>query len=472
MRTRKGTTAATAAAVAVALGALGATAEAVELPEGPRLGPGDRILILAPHPDDEVIACAGVVQKALAQNLPLKVVFLTHGDNNQWSFAVYRKRPVLSPRAVRTMGEIRRAEALAAADILGVRRDNLVFLGYPDFRTIEIWSRHWGEAPACRGMLNRARAVPYADAFRPGAPHKGEEIIRDLRAIFTDFRPTQIFVSHPADHNGDHRALYLFTRVALWTLEDRMSPAVHPYLVHFRKWPQPRGLCPAVTNSPPGALVSKVRWITEPLNAEEITKKLDALRAHRTQYRSSAQYLLSFVRANELFGDFETLNIPPAAGTTIETESAGDAPQAESNPLLNEDERAVFVGIEERLMGLSNSNFVVRVKYSRPLTGAVALSLQAFGFRHDRPFETMPKIHVQLDAISHRVMDQSRALPRESCAVTRLPRQIEVQIPLCVLGDPERILCDSRTRVGSIPLDWVAWRIVDLRSRLPAGAGR
>jgi hypothetical protein len=47
----------------------------------------DRILILSPHPDDEVIATGGIIQQALAQDLPIHVAFFTYGDNNEWAFA-------------------------------------------------------------------------------------------------------------------------------------------------------------------------------------------------------------------------------------------------------------------------------------------------------------------------------------------------------------------------------------------------
>ena len=67
----------------------------------------DRILVLAPHPDDESLACGGVIQRALNSGLPVHVLFLTLGDNNEWSFMVYRKRPELSPSQVRSMGEVR-----------------------------------------------------------------------------------------------------------------------------------------------------------------------------------------------------------------------------------------------------------------------------------------------------------------------------------------------------------------------------
>jgi LmbE family N-acetylglucosaminyl deacetylase len=92
-------------------------------------GADDRILVLAPHPDDEALACAGAIQRGLASGLPVHVVFLTLGDNNEWSFTVYRKRPQLLPRQVRAMGEVRHDEALSAARALGLAPDALIFLG-------------------------------------------------------------------------------------------------------------------------------------------------------------------------------------------------------------------------------------------------------------------------------------------------------------------------------------------------------
>ena len=80
------------------------------------------------------------------------------------------------------MGEVRHHEALAAAKILGVDTNQLVFLGYPDFGTLTIWYRHWADRPSFESMLTKVTNVPYEDAFRPGAPYKGEEIVRDLEA--------------------------------------------------------------------------------------------------------------------------------------------------------------------------------------------------------------------------------------------------------------------------------------------------
>ena len=128
--------------------------------------PQDRVLIMAPHPDDEILGCAGIIQKALAAKIPVKVVFFTYGDNNEWAFLLYRKHPVIMSKAVQGMGMVRHDEAIEAAREMGLSPDDLVFLGYPDFGTINIWLWHWGDEPAFKSMLTKVTAVPYANAFR------------------------------------------------------------------------------------------------------------------------------------------------------------------------------------------------------------------------------------------------------------------------------------------------------------------
>src|SRR5438105_6795742 len=45
----------------------------------------DRVLVLAPHPDDESLGAAGLIQCAVAAHARVCVVFATNGDNNAWA---------------------------------------------------------------------------------------------------------------------------------------------------------------------------------------------------------------------------------------------------------------------------------------------------------------------------------------------------------------------------------------------------
>jgi len=421
----------------------------------------DRILVLAPHPDDEVLGCAGIIQRAVKNGIPVKIAFLTYGDNNQWSFLIYRKHLVLMPKAVRLMGEMRRNEAIEASKTLGLPSENLIFLGYPDFKTLNIWYTNWGKSAPAKSMLTHVRAVPYQTAFRPGAEYKGEDILEDLKSIIRDFRPTKIFVSHPADHNPDHRSLYLFTRVALLDLESEIQPSLNPYLIHYKRWPKPAGYHPDSKLSPPETLASDISWKSNTLTADEIALKHLAIQKHHSQFISSPGYLLSFIRSPELFGDFPDILVRKNTSDSALTQNRADDLQTPPEE-LEDNEIASFVGIEERLVHIDNDCLVMSLALSRPLGKAVGLSVFAFGYRADTPFKDMPKIRIRFATMWHKVFDQRKQIKGQGIIIKRNAKKIVVRIPLDILGKPEKIFTSANTYLGAVPLDWVSWRILDL----------
>lgn len=72
-----------------------------------------RILALVPHEDDEINTCGSLIKILSICNAEVFVAYSTNGD---WKFSA----------------EIRIKEALAAAKVLGVRSENVFFLGYGD----------------------------------------------------------------------------------------------------------------------------------------------------------------------------------------------------------------------------------------------------------------------------------------------------------------------------------------------------
>lgn len=442
-------------------GCRGAVVSPVSSSPALALTPQDRLLVLAPHPDDEVLGCGGIIQQAVAMGVPVHVVFLTYGDNNQWSFLVYRKRPVLSPKGVQRMGLVRHDEAVVAAQRLGLAPGDLTFLGYPDFGTLQMWISRWGDRPPFTSMLTRVTAVPYANALRPGASYMGEEILRDLTAVLRAFKPTKVFVSHPSDHMPDHQALYLFTQVALWDLQTEMRPAVYPYLVHFRRWPRPRGYHPQTILEPPAGLQSVVIWQSHSLSPEEVKRKYAAIQAHRTQYAYSRRYLLSFIRPNELFSDFPVVRLRVDA-PPIPLSSGRHAEFIEAPEQLLDEEQAAFVGLQWRHVQVTDGQLVLSIEFSRPLAATVSASVYVFGYRTDRPFGQMPKLQVKLDALSHSVFNHAEKLREDRVRVTRTPTLMTVAIPLELLGNPQRILTSARSYLADVPLDWAPWRTLDM----------
>lgn len=98
--------------------------------QGPRAG--ERILIVAPHVDDEAIAAAGYASDALAAGAEVFVVYLTAGDGGRVSADFEGRTLWPRPKDYLREGRIRIGEAHAVMALLGVPPANLFVLGYPD----------------------------------------------------------------------------------------------------------------------------------------------------------------------------------------------------------------------------------------------------------------------------------------------------------------------------------------------------
>jgi LmbE family N-acetylglucosaminyl deacetylase len=136
----------------------------------------DRVLVVAPHPDDETLGAGGLIQHAQGAAATLAVVFLTDGDNNPWAQRATELRwRIGSPERGRFAAR-RRAEALAALQALGADPAGASFMGLPDQGLTSLLLRD------------------------------GVELDRRLRGIFASFSPTLVVGPSFADLHPDHSA--------------------------------------------------------------------------------------------------------------------------------------------------------------------------------------------------------------------------------------------------------------------------
>jgi LmbE family N-acetylglucosaminyl deacetylase len=342
---------------------------------------------------------------------------------------------------------VRAFEALRAGRELGLENGDEAFLGYPDFGTLEIWENRWGpDREAFRSMFSEEASVPYWFAETPGAPYKGESILADLKGVIADFKPTKIFVSHPGDTNPDHVAYGLYLRTALWDLKDVVQPEVYHFLTHYGEWPQPRGLYFDAPHEPPAQFDEPGRWVTLPLQPDQVRHKLDALKRHKTQYDASREYLESYMRANELFDRFEEIALTADAPAVTILPSgravAGSTPPADSPA----------VGLP-RFARVEGTDLVLGAP-SADWQGAVRL----MGYRADRPFEEMPKIAVDLRAgDDYSVSERKAWVAPDSVQLTRGEGLTELRVPLALLGNPERLHLNMEIKPAEGPLDPMPW---------------
>lgn len=83
----------------------------------------DKVLIVAPHPDDEVLGCSGLIQRLLNKGKRVDVVILSGGGKSHAGCCRIDES---------TLIESRRNLSRKAAKILGLPLENLHFLDYPD----------------------------------------------------------------------------------------------------------------------------------------------------------------------------------------------------------------------------------------------------------------------------------------------------------------------------------------------------
>ena len=257
----------------------------------------DRILVIAPHPDDETLCCGGYLQQAVAAGATVGVVWITAGDSFEIDAIVTERTLRPKGAGLEKLGARRTTEAHAAADRLGVARAHQYLLGFPD-RDIRALL-HGPPGTPLRSRYTGVSAVPYADALHPGSAYTGVSLRRNLQEVIDRFAPTIVLAAAPQDRHPDHSASGALALELVRTSAPKTR--VYYWIVHGgRQWPAPRGLHRAVSLQPP-ASARALAWEQLPLTEAQVSGKLAALGYHRTQLRVMSRFLNAFVRSSEIY---------------------------------------------------------------------------------------------------------------------------------------------------------------------------
>ena len=255
----------------------------------------DRVLVVAPHPDDETLCCSGLLRRAAQLNIPARVMFVTNGDGSRTAqlFKTVRE-PLARDNDLFSLAQHRQVEALGALKELGLTQGDADFLGFPDggLTTLLSGARNY------YSPTTRRNHVAYPRAYAPGAHYDGATLLDVTARLFDEWKPTRVFTSHPLDTHADHAATF---RLCQRVLQRAHSPAkLQSCLVHYGVWPVPNGLHLDANIAPPAALLGR-SWQTLALSEIEIQAKLAALERYDSQLVSLPRYLRAFVRRNELY---------------------------------------------------------------------------------------------------------------------------------------------------------------------------
>ena len=262
-----------------------------------------RLLVIAPHPDDEVLGAGGLMQRVKSTGGTVRVVYLTDGDG--YPEGVKEEDHVEAPTAKDYLGygKQRRREARAALVRLGLADAFQTFLGFPDGGLCRLTREYWSDRRAAyRSPYTRLNRPPKGEMLRPATQYRGEDLSQELALIIGDFNPTMIAVPRREDQHADHCAAWYFLNDALNDVR-----RVHPefttdeinYIVHFNTWPfEDDG--PAL-EPPPGLRGGASGWMRLALTPAETRSKRQALRRFTTQMHVMDWFLDGFARSNEVF---------------------------------------------------------------------------------------------------------------------------------------------------------------------------
>jgi len=135
-----------------------------------------RIIVFAPHPDDETWGCGGTIAKKLREGYKVLIVVMTDGR-----YAFKKVLGIDSDPTPEELKEIRKEEVKRAVKILGVPEENLVFLNFIDGEL----EKHEKEAE--------------------------EKVVE----ILSENNPSEIYIPYKKDSHPDHRATYRIVKKAI-----------------------------------------------------------------------------------------------------------------------------------------------------------------------------------------------------------------------------------------------------------------
>lgn len=201
------------------------------------------VLIIAPHPDDEVIGCTGVILQALEQKKKVAVVVMTNGDGFPKGTAAITGKPraELKPEDFFQLARLRQKQSYEGIRLVGLKKRDVAFLSYPDGGLAAIYhsdsgvtyrNKHTGKAETY-GLIGQ----DYHSA-RHGKPasYTKASILGDLAEIIRERSPSEIYVTHELDQHSDHRAAMWFVRDAAGQVGFRGQ--LFTFIVHGKKLPE------------------------------------------------------------------------------------------------------------------------------------------------------------------------------------------------------------------------------------------
>jgi LmbE family N-acetylglucosaminyl deacetylase len=242
------------------------------------------IMIVSPHPDDDIVAFSGVIARAIARGETVTIVYVTNGDHDGGT----------------SLGYQRELEAVnGEVGIQGLNEDNLIFLGYPDGHLADLLSSYPNQSdqfntPFGQSTTYANRGLGRTDyhSYRFGSPatYNAYNVVADLKDVISVYQPSQILTTSVYDSHPDHSTTYKFLTSALQTINiPNYVPAVHETIVwddDNTSWPNPLDASAYFAEIPYLSMISNGQLVWSQRQSIDVPLAMQS-----TNYQSNPKYL-------------------------------------------------------------------------------------------------------------------------------------------------------------------------------------
>lgn len=266
--------------------------------------------------------------------------------------------------------------------------------------------------------------------------------------MLLSFRPTHVFVTAPFDLHPDHKAACLYLNVALMNTADRFEtqPAVHYYVIHAHGWPERKSSASEL--KPPRGVNETPHWSSFPLTTKQKNAKAEALLRYKSQVAYNRDFLMSFVRSNELHYDDGAQGLLPVS-------SAPDTKEAAlSEPAMGYD--------------VHDKDFYCDLSLKSAFDEIGITAMEIFSYKKGTTFSAMPKLSLRLVGSKLFANDWTRTTSVKGVTYKLWKKRLLVKVPLSVLKDPEVLFVTVSTSQKELGMDSGAWKILKLGNASPS----
>ena len=147
-----------------------------------------KVMVIVPHEDDDLLISGQVLPSMYKNGADVRVVFATNGDKSVSAYT-------------------RQSEACNALEKLGIPREKVIFLGYPDGTQLYVgkkafsFSSGWDHTYAGKGFKDY-----HFDRFGTHAKYTAENMVDDIESVVLEYRPDYI-LAIDFDTHTDHRGV-------------------------------------------------------------------------------------------------------------------------------------------------------------------------------------------------------------------------------------------------------------------------